>query len=163
MLHKGTTDGPRHRDLGRGFFWLDTIRSIRIDSREEIDTIFRYVASALPRFSIRYSIHCYVRASCVMRMRTMYTESVEHTTSVPHGTRKKSTVESTLVLFLLMTEQGPTLGLVLQVDSTNTEGYLREKYPIATNLVYLPDSFHSVVKFLKQKSNRCTCYQVAEP
>jgi hypothetical protein len=52
-----------------------------------------------------------------------------------------------------------SLSLVLQVDSTNTEGYLREKYPIATNLVYLPDSFHSVVKFLKQKSNGCTCYQ----
>ena len=50
MLHKGTTDGPRHKDLGRGFFWLDTIRSIRIDSSLEIDTIFRYVASALPPF-----------------------------------------------------------------------------------------------------------------
>ena len=45
MLHKGTTDGPRHKDLGRGFFWLDTIRSIRIDSSLEIDTIFRYVTS----------------------------------------------------------------------------------------------------------------------
>ena len=57
MLHKGTTDGPRHRDLGRGFFWLDAIRSIRIDSSLEIDTIFRYVASALSHISIRYSIH----------------------------------------------------------------------------------------------------------
>ncbi len=52
-----------------------------------------------------------------------------------------------------------SMRLVLQVHSTNTEGYLGAKYPIATNLVYLLDSFHSVVKFLKQKSIGCTCYQ----
>jgi hypothetical protein len=49
---------------GPRFFWLDTIRSIRIDSRLEIDTIFRYVASALPRFryatrSMAYILHTY--------------------------------------------------------------------------------------------------------
>jgi hypothetical protein len=67
------------RDLGRVFFWLNTIRSIRIDSREEIDTIFRYVASALHRFSIRYSIHCYVRATFyVLRAYAYHVDAALH-------------------------------------------------------------------------------------
>jgi hypothetical protein len=32
-------------------------------------------------------------------------------------------------------------------------------YPIATNLVYLPDSFHSLVNFLQHKANGSTYYQ----
>jgi hypothetical protein len=71
--HSESTLHRKHtsiRDLGRGFFWLDTIRSIHIDSRLEIDTIFWYVESALPRFSIRYSIHCSARAKCYVRIHT---------------------------------------------------------------------------------------------
>ncbi len=41
------------------------------------------------------------------------------------------------------------LYLTLQVDQIDTEGFLRAKYPTATNVIYLPISFSAVVKYLK--------------
>ncbi len=43
--------------------------------------------------------------------------------------------------------------LLLQVCQANAEGYLQAKYPIATNIVYLPGSFYSIDKFLHHKAN----------
>ena len=68
-------------------------------------------------------------------------------------TRRRHQIQNVIVCF------PGSLSLMLQVDRTDTEGYLRSKYPSASNLVYLPDSFHSVVKFLKHNLNGCTCYQ----
>jgi hypothetical protein len=41
----------------------------------------------------------------------------------------------------------------------NAEGSLQATYPIATNLVYLPDSFLPIVNFLQNKANGSTYYQ----
>jgi hypothetical protein len=45
------------------------------------------------------------------------------------------------------------------VDQANAEGSLQVAYPSATNLVYLPDSFLSIVNFLWHKTNGSTYYQ----
>ena len=52
-----------------------------------------------------------------------------------------------------------SLSLLVQVDRANAEGTLRATYPIATNLVYLPDSFLPIVNFLRYKANGSTYYQ----
>ena len=46
------------------------------------------------------------------------------------------------------------ISLLVLVDQANAEGLLRESYPIATNLVYLPDSFQPLVHFLQHKADR---------
>jgi hypothetical protein len=46
------------------------------------------------------------------------------------------------------------LSLLLQVNRVNAEGLLQESSPIATNLVYLPDSFQPLVHFLQHKAGR---------
>jgi hypothetical protein len=52
-----------------------------------------------------------------------------------------------------------SLSLLVQVDRANAEGTLRVAYRIATNLVYLPDSFLQIVNFLRYKANVSTYYQ----
>ncbi len=46
------------------------------------------------------------------------------------------------------------ISLLVLVDRANAEGLLRESYPIANNLVYLPDSFQPLVHFLQHKAGR---------
>jgi hypothetical protein len=46
------------------------------------------------------------------------------------------------------------ISLLLQVNRVNAEGLLQESSPIATNLVYLPDSFQPLVHFLQHKAGR---------
>ena len=52
-----------------------------------------------------------------------------------------------------------SLSLLLQVEQANVEGYLRDTYPIASNIVYLPNSFYSIAHFLRHKANGSTYYQ----
>jgi len=52
-----------------------------------------------------------------------------------------------------------SLSLLVLVDRANAESSLWVAYPIATNLVYLPDSFHPLVNFLRHKANSSTYYQ----
>jgi hypothetical protein len=52
-----------------------------------------------------------------------------------------------------------SLSLLVQVDQANAEGTLWAAYPVATNLVYLPDSFLPIVNFLQYKANGSTYYQ----
>jgi len=52
-----------------------------------------------------------------------------------------------------------SLSLLVQVDRVNAEGTLQVTYPIATNLVYLPDSFLLIVNYLWYKANGSTYYQ----
>jgi len=47
----------------------------------------------------------------------------------------------------------------LQVDQGDAEVYLQQLFPIATKIVYLPDSFSSVAKFLAHKPNGGTYHQ----
>jgi len=100
--------------------------------------------------------------------------------------QKKITLEYTLVLVLLTVRRGffpssfapdhhsmaitrcqrqkqivlvcfeNSLSLLVQVDRVNAEGTLRATYPIATNLVYLPDSFLPIVNYLRYKANGST-------
>ena len=49
--------------------------------------------------------------------------------------------------------------LFMQINRTDVEGFLRAKYPQATNLVYLPDSFSSVVKYLKHNCTGSSYYR----
>ena len=144
MLHKGTTDGPRHKDLGRGFFWLDTIRSIRIDSSLEIDTIFRYVASAIPPFryatrSMAYILHTYqhvpVHSTFYMRLSSrlqtlctyvpMY-RTVHYLLHIKYC-QTASTLESSLVESLVSSLQS-----LCSLQST-------VRYPIPYSMSYIVD------------------------
>lgn len=44
---------------------------------------------------------------------------------------------------------GCVSSIFLQVDQMATEGYLQAKYPTATSVIYIPDSFSTAVKELK--------------
>ncbi len=114
-------------------------------------------------------------------------------TSVPVGTRKIFTVESTLVLILLTrasdnlpqkaelktmhlrqnsscqqqnvivffpasSSMHSCTTLVMQVNRTDTEAYLWQKYPQALSLIYLPKSFSTVIKSMIKRSLGCSHY-----
>jgi len=52
-----------------------------------------------------------------------------------------------------------SVSLLLQINQGDAEVYLQHLYPVATKIVYLPESFSSVVKLLTHKPNGGTYFQ----
>lgn len=49
--------------------------------------------------------------------------------------------------------------LALQIARLDVEGYLRAQYPQATKIIYLPQTFSTIVKVINKKGIGCSYYQ----
>jgi len=52
-----------------------------------------------------------------------------------------------------------SVSLLMQINQGDAEVYLRRLYPVATKIIYLPESFSSVAKFLSHKPNGGSYFQ----
>lgn len=49
--------------------------------------------------------------------------------------------------------------LALQIARLDVEGYLRAQYPPATKIIYLPQTFSTIIKAINKKCIGCSYYQ----